>query len=97
MSELGGDNPLVPFAPGGTSHHFFREMVPVALGCVNQIDAEIRGLSEHRINLGLLKSLAPFAAELPCADANDGYTHFCFAQLAIFHEIRSVLFILSIL
>ena len=87
----------VPLAFYSAPDQFFREMVSIALGCVNQINAEIRGLSEHGVNLALLECLAPFSAELARADTDDGDRHCCLSQLAIFHETCSVLSMLCIL
>ena len=88
---------LVPLTFDSTTDQLFREMVSVALGSINQIDAEIRGLSKHGVNLGLLECLAPFSAELPRADADDGDLHCRLSQLAIFHETCSLLLIFCIL
>ena len=86
----------VPLTFDSATDQLFREMVSVALGCINQINAKIRGLSKHGVNLGLLECLAPFATELPRADADDGDLHCCLSQLAVFHETRSILLILCI-
>ncbi len=89
VPELGGDDPpaAVPF--NGLADERFGEMVAVAFGSVDQVEPQLAAPSEHAIDLVLGEVLAPFAAKLPGADADDGDFEVGFAEPAVFHGFYS--------
>ena len=64
-------------------------VVAVTLGGVDQIDAELAGAIEHRIDVGLGEVFSPFAAELPGANSDDGDDEVGFSESAVLHEAIS--------
>src|SRR6185312_12219653 len=49
------------------------EMITVALGGVDEVDAAVRRRIEDLVGLSLAEVDSPFAAQLPGAKADDGY------------------------
>ena len=88
MPELGGNDPIFTPSPGDVAaDERFGRMVPVAFRRIDQIDAARLGFVQNRVRFLLGKWLAPFAAELPCADPDDGHLQVRFAQLPVFQRL----------
>ena len=86
MAELGGDDPArAVVAAEVIADQALGEVVAVAFGGVDEVDAQFGGLVEDGVHLGLGEVAAPFAAELPGADADDGHSQARAAKKSIAH------------
>ena len=91
VAELGGDDPAIALAPYRPTDQRLGEVIAVALRCVDQIDAKIRGAAKQPVNLGLGEGLAPLAAELPGAQADHRHFQPRASQPPILHGLVSCL------
>src|ERR1035437_1507513 len=86
VAELGGDDPLRAVVPAQViTDQALGKVVPVALSGVDEVDAELRGLIENGVRVGLGKRAAPLAAKLPGTDADDRYPQPCAAENSVTH------------
>ena len=72
VAELGGDVPLVAAALDGLADEPFGDVVAVALGGVEEVDAEFAAALQDGAHLVDLVVAPPLAPELPGADSDDG-------------------------
>src|SRR5260221_1012448 len=87
LPELRRDPPLVP--PPKLRERLpdqrFRKMISIALGRVEQVDPHLLGLGQdfrHSVNGEVM---APFPAELPSAQSDDGDAQAGLSESPIFH------------
>src|SRR5580692_2103892 len=86
VAEFGGDDPAGTVAPCQIiADELFGCVIAVAFGGVNQIDAEGGGGIENGVRFALRVGAPPFAAELPCADADDGHFKVRYAESSVAH------------
>ena len=88
VAELGGDDPAVPVVPRQVvADQALGQVIAVALGSIDEVDAGLGRLVEDGVDLGLPESLAPLPAQLPGADPDHGNFEARPAQGAVFHGI----------
>jgi hypothetical protein len=85
VAELRRDHPLVPAAGDRAADQRLGQVVAVALGRVDEVDPEVGRPGEHGGDLVLGEVLAPLAAELPGADADDRHAEVGRSEPAVFH------------
>src|ERR1039458_1073191 len=89
MAELGGHEPeRAVVAAEVIADQALGKVVAVALGGVDQVDAEIARLIENGVRLGLGKGAAPLSAILPGAEADDRDPQAGAAEISIRSEER---------
>ncbi len=86
VAELGGDDPAVAVAADGVADERLGRVVAVALGRVDQVHAPAAGGVEDGVDRRLVELLAPLAAVLPGADADDGDGQAGLAEAAVLHS-----------
>src|SRR4051812_18739880 len=65
MAEFRGNDPFFAVAPNRLPDQALRGVIAIALGGVDQVDAEVAAAVEDLIDLILRKLLPPFPTELP--------------------------------
>lgn len=71
MAEFSGHYPTIPLVLDMLSDELLRQMSPVAFCGVDEINAQIMSSPQNGACFVDRKTLAPLAAELPCADADN--------------------------
>src|ERR1035437_3203543 len=86
MAGLGGHEPARAIVPAKViADQTLGKVVAVALCGVNKVDAEFSRLIEDSVRVGLGKGAAPFAAQLPRAQANNRHPQTRAAENSIAH------------
>ncbi len=86
MAKLGRHDPARAIVPRQiVPDQPLRRVVSVTLRRINQVDAAFGGFVEDGVRVGLQVIAAPFAAELPRADADDRDAQASAAQSAVLH------------
>ena len=85
VAELGGKNPLFAVLANRVSNELLGEVISVAFGGINEIDAKRSAAVKQPIHVILGELLSPLAPKLPCANAYHGNRESRLAQSAIFH------------
>jgi hypothetical protein len=85
VAELGGDDPLVAVAGDGVADEGFARVIAVTLGGIDEVQAGVARGVEDGVDLRLGELFAPFAAELPRANADHGDVQVGLAEAAVFH------------
>ena len=80
MTEFRSYNPLIPLAFYGPADQLFRQVIAIALSCINQVYTQFKGFLKHRINFSLFENLAPFSSELPSSNSNDRHSNIRLSQ-----------------
>ena len=71
MTEFGGQKPLSPIPGDSPAHQTFRNTVAVAFSCIDEVYPGFPAAVENSVDFFLGVVLSPFAAELPCAEADN--------------------------
>src|SRR5688572_12825622 len=85
MPELRRDDPLRATFLDRTTDQRFREMIPIALRGIDEINPQFPRADEHAIDFVGRKRLAPLSTELPRADSDDGHGEIRFSESTVFH------------